>query len=376
MTPAAAVALALLVSAVPRSAPAQGVAEPQNAVAGSSVFGSRGCGECHSVEGLGGRSGPDLAEVSERHSLHDLAATIWNHVPRMAEQRRAGRIPTRRILPREAGDLYAYLYTLDYFDPPGNPGQGRRLFLEKQCVVCHQVGGVGGVVGPSLDFLGGTRSPIAVATAMWNHGPAMAEEMLARDVTRPTFTEVELGDLIAFLRSTLGVPGDEATFVLPGRPESGQALFSTKGCATCHGARGGGGVGPALARRGSPAGLLDFAARMWNKAPGMTREMRARGVTIPELSPSETADIVAYLYAVGYFAGAGSAERGRRLLAEKGCSDCHREAGDSALEARYATSTQLFAALWNHVGIAGAQAREWRALTGDDVADLVAYFTR
>ena len=43
------------------------------------------------------------------------------------------------------------------------------------------------------------------------------------------------------------------------------------------------------------------ASAMWNKAPAMTREMSARGVTIPDLNASEMADIVAYLYATGYF---------------------------------------------------------------------------
>ena len=108
----------------------------------------------------------------------------------------------------------------------------------------------------------------------------------------------------------------------------------------------------------------------------MTREMSARGVAIPQLDPSETADIVAYLYAVGYFAGAGSADGGRRLLTEKGCVVCHVAGRAGALGgSRYATSTQLFAALWNHVGTVGPGARDWPELTGDDVADLVAYFT-
>lgn len=370
--------LGLTLVFLPTLAEGQLVPEPaQNAVAGARVFGAKGCVECHSVRGLGGRGGPDLGEVEARHSFYELAATMWNHVPRMAARMRERRIPASRILPREAGDLFAFLYTLDYFEPPGDAREGRTLFFDKQCVMCHQVNGVGGVVGPSLDFLGGYRSPIPVAAAMWNHGPAMAEKMRARGVTRPTFTGRQLRDLIAYLESTSGVPPNESTYVLPGRAGVGRVLFADKGCATCHGSQGRGGVGPALAGHGSPEGLIDFAAAMWNKAPAMTREMSARGVAVPDLAASEMADIVAYLYATGYFAGSGNAERGRQLLGVKGCTSCHVVRGRApALDpARYSTGAQVFAAMWNHAAISGVGDREWPSLTGADMAHLVSYFT-
>lgn len=368
----------LLVLLLPSLVMAQGIAEPaQSAVAGARVFGDKGCVECHSVRGLGGRGGPDLAQVAARHSFYELAATMWNHVPRMAASMRERGVSPARVLPRDAANLFAFLYTLDYFDPPGDAREGRTLFFDKQCVLCHQVGGIGGVVGPSLDFLGGYRSPIPVAAAMWNHGPAMAEEMRRRGVTRPTFTGRQLRDLIAYLESTSGIQADESTYVLPGRAGAGRELFAAKGCAGCHGPQGRGGVGPALAGRGSPEGLIDFAAAMWNKAPAMTREMGARGVAVPDLSASEMADIVAYLYAAGYFAGFGRADQGRQLLGQKGCASCHRLAGGApALEpARYATETQAFAALINHVTVPGVAEQDWAVLTGADVGHLVAYLT-
>lgn len=348
----------------------------QNATAGARVFGSKGCVECHSIRGLGGREAPDLGEVQTRRSFYELAATLWNHVPSMAVRLRQRSLPSIRLLPREAGDLVAFLYTLDYFDAPGDVDEGSKLFLDKNCVMCHQVQGVGGVIGPNLDFLGGYRSPIPVATAMWNHGPAMAEEMRARGISRPSFTGRQLRDLVAYLESTSGVPPDESTYVLPGRGSVGRELFGSKGCATCHGTVGQGGVGPRLAGRGSPRSLVDFAAAMWNKAPAMTREMRTRSIPIPELRPSEMADIVAYLYAVGYFAETGNPARGRLLLREKGCVGCHVAGQVPLLEpARYGSAVEVFAAMWNHVGIQGVDQRHWPAITGADMAHLVSYFT-
>jgi mono/diheme cytochrome c family protein len=372
--PPMACALALL---LPAAATAQRPPElAQNATAGAAVFGSKGCVVCHSVRGLGGREAPDLGEIPARHSFYDLGAALWNHIPRMAARFKQRSIPRVRLLPREAGDLFAFLYTLDYFDPPGDASEGERLFFDKKCVVCHQVKGVGGVVGPNLDFLGGYQSPIPVATAMWNHGPAMAEEMRARGVTRPSFTGRELRDLVKYLESASGAPPDESTFVLPGRAEVGRELFASKRCATCHGTAGQGGVGPRLAGRGSPEGLVEFAAAMWNKAPAMTREMRARGVPVPELEPSEMADIVAYLYSVGYFEAAGNPERGRAILREKGCVGCHVAGRVPPLEpARYSSDAAVFAAIWNHVGAPGVDEREWPSLSGADVAHLVSYLT-
>jgi hypothetical protein len=122
--------------------------------------------------------------------------------------------------------------------------------------------------------------------------------------------------------------------------------------------------------------MIEFAARMWNKAPAMLREMAARGVSVPELTASEMADIVAYLYEMGYFAGSGDAGRGARLLGEKGCTGCHVEAGAPVPGAGiYIAAPQVFAAMWNHVAISGVEDRQLPSLTGTDVADLVSYLT-
>jgi cytochrome c2 len=173
-------ALAVLLSAE-RPVFAQPLFSPtQDPVAGSYVFGSKGCSGCHSIDGVGGKIGPDLGRARGTRSFYDLAAAMWNHLPGMAERMREFKIQRPSISPGEAGDLIAFLYTLNYFDPPGNAQAGKRLFSEKKCIVCHQVAGVGGVVGPNLDSLKQDGSAIFVAAAMWNHGPTMAEAMRAK----------------------------------------------------------------------------------------------------------------------------------------------------------------------------------------------------
>lgn len=357
----------------------------QNPVAGSRVFGSKGCGQCHAVNGMGGQVGPDLGRVPSPRSFYDLAAAMWNHFPRMAEQMRELGMLHPHLSPRETGDLIGFLYTLNYFDPPGKPETGQRLFSEKKCIVCHQVGGTGGVTGPNLDLLKQYGSPIFVATAMWNHGPAMAEAMRARGIKRPTFKGSELNDLIAYLKSASPESAEEPMHVLPGRAEEGRRLFLERDCRVCHSAgKKGGRVGPDLAERSLPRSLTEFAAAMWNKTPAMIKAMKARGLSVPQLQAEEMADLVAYLYSVRYFAEPGEPRNGPKLLTAKGCLSCHSIRGEGAKVAvdfakakSLVSPSAVISALWNHAlvmeRLTEVKGITWPQFHPQEMADLVAY---
>jgi mono/diheme cytochrome c family protein len=356
----------------------------QNPLAGSQVFGSKGCVKCHSVNGLGGTLGPDLGHVAERRSLYDLAATMWNHLPRMEQRMHELGIERPQLSEREAGDLVAFLFTLDYFDPPGDPDAGEQLFDEKKCVMCHQVGVHGGVAGPSLDHLGQYGSPILVAAAMWNHGPGMQAMMEDKGIERPTFSGSELTDLISYLESISPPSLAGPLYVLPGDANEGRVTFEEKGCAGCHSVRGvGGREAPDLARREVSWDLTQFAAAMWNKAPGMTAQMRTRGVQVPQLGAGEMADLVAYLYSVRYFAESGDVQVGRRLLRSSGCLTCHsmngqgaNAAGNLAESTGMASSAEVISALWNHAVYTEAGdslAVPWPVLSAEEMADIAAF---
>ncbi|UCC81812.1 MAG: c-type cytochrome [Gemmatimonadota bacterium] len=356
----------------------------QNPMAGSQVFGSKGCVKCHSVNGLGGKLGPDLGHSGERRSLYDLTATMWNHLPGMEERMQELGIERPRLSDREAGDLVAFLFTLDYFDPPGDSGAGERLFDEKKCVVCHQVGVHGGVAGPSLDHLGQYGSPILVAAAMWNHGPGMQAMMEKKGIERPTFSGSELTDLIAYLESISPPSLAGPLYVLPGNANEGRVTFAERGCAGCHSVRGVGGSGaPDLARREVSWDLTQFAAAMWNKAPNMTAQMQTRGIQVPQLGAGEMADLVAYLHSVRYFAESGDVRAGQRLLGSSGCLTCHSLDGQGASAASnlaertgMMSPAQVISAMWNHVASTEAGdslAVEWPVLSAEEMADIAAF---
>jgi mono/diheme cytochrome c family protein len=356
----------------------------QDPLAGSRVFGEKGCVRCHAVNGVGGQVGPDLGRLPRPHSFYDLAAAMWNHLPRMAERMRQLGIARPLLDTPQTGDLIAFLFTVNYFDPPGRAPEGRRLFTEKRCIVCHQVAGTGGVVGPSLDFLGQYGSPIFVAATMWNHGPAMAEAMRARGIPRPRFEGSELTDLIAYLRSVSPERADEPLYLLPGRADEGRQLFVEKRCIQCHSVGGQGGrVAPDLGQVGREWSLMQLAAAMWNKAPAMTDMMKTRGIPIPQLRAADVADLVAYLYSVRYLAGPGDARRGREILTTKGCIGCHsvqgqggKTASDLATAKGLDSPSAVVAGLWNHsVGAERPTGRgpAWPELRPGEVADIAAF---
>jgi mono/diheme cytochrome c family protein len=368
----------LLLSSI--SSRAQSIVAPaQNALAGSRVFGSKGCSNCHSLNGIGGKIGPDLARVKENRSFNDLAAAMWSHIPQMVAQAKKRAIAFPALSAHEAGDLIAFLFTQNYFNGSGNVDLGKKLFANKNCILCHQIGGVGGVLGPSLDGVAQSVSAIDVAAAMWNHGPAMADTMAKRGVSRPTLSASELRNLIAYLKSVEPKRTPAQASVIPGRINEGRALFGQKQCIKCHNLQGSGGnVGPDLGKRGLHRDLFEFAAAIWNKEPAMLRAMKLRNVAVPALNGAEMADIVAYLRSFQYFGGPGNAARGRQLLADKQCIKCHSSVSDLAQKKGLDSPAAVIAALWNHGGETMGTFQErnipWPQLNTDEMTHLMAFF--
>lgn len=349
---------------------------PQDPIAGGRVFAAKGCAACHAVTKAGPSAPPDLRRIASPRSLYDLASAMWNHPPHLQRLR----APDPRLDAREAGDLVAFLFMLDYWDGDGDARAGGRLFLEKKCVICHQVAGTGGVVGPSLDRFKEYNSPILMAAVMWNHGPPMTEAMRTRGIERPTLKTTELRDLIAYLKSESSAPLAGSLYLLPGDASQGRRIFTDKRCADCH---SGGGSGRSLLGRGVRRNLIQFATAMWNKAPVMMTTSKTRGVVIAQLRGDEMADLVAYLDSVRYFADPGDAGRGQNLVLDKACVVCHSAHGPGAPIGReiiwpqgVEASAVVISFAWNHSLIveqaAGQAKAAWRPLGAEEMADLMA----
>ena len=355
-------------------------------LAGWDVYAKKGCGQCHGVRSSSeGRKAPDLARIPSGTGFFELGAAMWNHLPVMGAKMRETGIERPTLTPLEVSNVLAFIFTAQYGDEQGNPKTGERLFAAKGCVQCLSVGGKGGSVGPALDALKRSNSPVLVAARMWNHGPRMAEVMQAKGVERPTFKGNELVDVIAYVTTTAKDPGGDSAQVVPGTPERGEKLFRDKQCAACHTIGGKGGrVGPELGRA-HHVSLTQFASLMWNHGPAMWARMKERHIEPPQLTGQEMADIVAYLYTTHYFdPAAGNSSRGQQVLQSKGCLNCHSIRGKGGkVSADLSTSTvvgspsSLIAAMWNHSRQMEDQAQKrgikLPTLKGQELADLSAY---
>jgi len=81
--------------------------------------------------------------------------------------------------------------------------RGHRLFVNKGCVICHSINGVGGKAGPALDAaeVGAPVAPINFAARMWRGAVAMAVLQSMELGYQIELTGDEIADLAAFAAS-------------------------------------------------------------------------------------------------------------------------------------------------------------------------------
>lgn len=87
--------------------------------------------------------------------------------------------------------------------PSMDPGKGKEIFVNKGCVACHSINGVGGHDAPAMDAheMEETMNPFDFAAKMWNHAAGMIaaqEDALGEQIT---FSGAELADIIAFVHN-------------------------------------------------------------------------------------------------------------------------------------------------------------------------------
>lgn len=89
---------------------------------------------------------------------------------------------------------------LDVVSRDVNSANGRALFVEKGCVICHAVNGVGGKAAPALDAQIGAPAidPLDFAARMWRGAPAMIELQSIELGYTIYLTADEIADLAAF----------------------------------------------------------------------------------------------------------------------------------------------------------------------------------
>lgn len=109
-----------------------------------------------------------------------------------------------------------------------------------------------------------------IGASMWNHVTLM------RHV--PQVSEPDMRKILAYVWE-LQYRGPQ------GKPEDGKGTFAQKGCSSCHGDR-------AIGKTVTPASL---AAIGWGEGRRMHQRMLEQGISWPQLSAQDIADVVAYL---------------------------------------------------------------------------------
>jgi len=102
--------------------------------------------------------------------------------------------------PEQVDRMMGFMRDIGIALPPLDAERGRQLFVDKGCVVCHSVNGVGVEVGPSLDAaeMPSPMNAFEFAARMWRGAPAMAAMQEAELGAVIDLSGQDLADLVAF----------------------------------------------------------------------------------------------------------------------------------------------------------------------------------
>ena len=235
---------------------------------GRHLFETQGCRGCHRLNGVGGSIGPDLSaegaslrspEWLEKHFLSPNEVSAGSAMPNFHFTREQARALTYYMFSLTNEDMGSYYASVRLIP---SPGYGRELFVEKNCIACHNVGGVGAKTGPDLFGVTKRHSPEWLDEQLVNPqlvypGSSMPEYDLEANARKA---------LLAFM--TTATP-DDAQSIVAGRKtalkpedvaiEAGRQDFARFGCVGCHGTELQGGVPNPNAQGGEVPSLLHVA---------------------------------------------------------------------------------------------------------------------
>jgi mono/diheme cytochrome c family protein len=336
---------------------------------GQRVFESEGCSQCHSINGKGGKTAPDLGRALDRNfTPAALASTMWNHAPTMWAAMDRSKVKRSSLDEQAASDLFAYFYSARFFEKPGDAGRGKRLFHDKTCDRCHGLTTSPLASAPPVSKWQTLTDPIAMTQAMWNHSGAMLAEIQQKKMSWPQLTTQDLSDLLVYFRNLPNRQEKQTVFITTSG-NRGQELFAAKGCKNCHDAS-------TLLLRTSLDGrtLTGVAAALWDHAPRMkTPPARFEG--------DEMRELLSYLWANQFFQVSGNADRGRRLFTAKRCSVCHDDpksgAPDLSKRQEAANGATMVSVLWRHgpqmLEQMKAKGIKWPRFETFQMSDVIAY---
>ena len=342
---------------------------PGDSQRGEKVFETERCVECHSIDGKGGKKGPDLGKRIDRSFTPALlASTMWNHAPVMWAAIEGAGIEKPKLSPEAAADLFAFFYSSRFFDKPGDAGRGKQAFGARHCADCHGVTESKAEGAPPIVKWDSLGQPMVLVQQMWNHSGRMHEAFARRHIPWQELTTQELTDMLVYLRTLPETQQLAARFAYTSG-QGGEAVFQSKGCIKCHTGK------LSLDDRLHNLTLTDIAVDMWNHAPRMIQPP-------PALTEDEMQQLLSYLWMRQFIYPAASEARGKQVFMQKRCADCHAGGQHGAPplpgQARKFSEVTIISALWRHGPQMLLRMRQakiaWpRFNSPQQVADLLAY---
>jgi len=274
--------------------------EPGNPTRGRYLFNEKGCNNCHPLTGKGKEGEPGLDQFPQNISPVFLSQSIWNHGPVMIAQMVKIGMKWPVFEGIEMMDLLEYIKMNakgpkeTAFITPGNPKEGKQVFISKGCIKCHAIRGEGGKVADDLGKKAKTfyKSLTQIASIMWNKGPTVFAKMAQTETGIPKFIPKEIADLMAYLYFLHFI--DE-----PGNPTNGKRIFSELGCSKCHGEEGKRGIlmHVDLSKYQKTLNSIEIVAGIWNHSAEIDKAMRDRNLPWPRLKKGEMADLLDFIRA-------------------------------------------------------------------------------
>ncbi|MBI3297203.1 MAG: c-type cytochrome [Elusimicrobia bacterium] len=356
------------------------------------------CAGCHGVRAEGGigvsLDRPSFLGIASDQYLRDTILTGRKHTAMPAAY---------DFSPADVADLIAFLRGLHPLKssfsevrsrlPSASKATGAKLYAGR-CAGCHGKDGEGGLgsVLASDSFLAMADDRFlykAVTEGRPGTGMPAWRQLSSEDVA----------DLLAHLRGwQKSPPLADAGGRRRGNPEFGKFLYD-KGCVSCHGSEGQGGVGGQLA---NPVFLASASDEfLWRTVAygkqGSAMRGFLKGLPAESLMPMESSDIehvVAYLRSLGErprvdplkrtFAGASAAVGKLVFEGKGGCAKCHGAEGEGASGPSLTTPGFLRAASDGFIAasmVLGREGTEMRSfykggnvdLTEQDVKDVSVY---
>jgi mono/diheme cytochrome c family protein len=235
---------------------------------GRHLFETQGCRGCHKLNGVGGSIGPDLSEEGaslrspewlEKHFLAPNEVSSGSAMPNFHFTKDQARALTYYMLSLTNEDMGSYYASVRLIP---SPEYGRELFVEKNCIACHNVGGVGAKTGP--DLLGVTTRH----SSEWLDEQLVNPQLVYPGSSMPEY-DLETNARKALLAFMKTASPDDAQSIVAGRKtalkpedvaiEAGKQDFARFGCVGCHGTELQGGVPNPNAQGGEVPSLLHVA---------------------------------------------------------------------------------------------------------------------